>query len=80
MQHPAKSAQLGQAQQLVQVAGEIVLLGTAAGDDACNQRRFFGERLDVAGFVERVRFIHIAFDKNRFFDACVFCGGKIIVQ
>jgi len=41
---------------------------------------FFREQLDVPRLRQCVRFVHIAFNKNGFFDAGVFCGGKVIVQ
>ena len=80
MQDTSKSTQLGQVQQLVQVAGKILLLRTSAGNDACNQPGFFGELFDVPRFRQRVWFIHIAFGKNGFFDGRASRRGKIIIQ
>jgi hypothetical protein len=67
--------------ELFDVRLEPVAFGPSGSDDASDAIRWIGcEPQDVQGLVHHLRFIHIAFNKNSFFDIEVTRRIAIITQ
>ena len=80
MQHTPDAAQFAQGKQGLQLRGKIGVFGPGARHQAGDERVGFREFLKMLRLGQRMRLIHVAFDKHGFFNPGTLCGGKVVGQ